>query len=497
MIREIFKKIDGQIYDITTTLENIMYSNNCYFEDDKELKISDNIKNVLSIFINNHKELIKQDKIEELVMNFENLIKMYFMYSDSISRFIIRDIPRKELKRVSVFFSDGITIKNIFRFIKQYTDFMSNNDSFVKIYFIIYNISMLLNVRIKLNDDQNEYIKILNNAVEEIINAPNMNDLRRGNFFLITLYIFHSYIPLETCFKLFNEKIKDHLHLFLNTIVSSKDNFSPLDRLIEALVIERLKKHYSINDFERFEKLVRVQDELCLSHYTTIESLYYILKSQQLKFTRLDRLNDLNENKLLINGDGDVYTASFTTRHDDVSLFGNYTDYEGISIQFGLLEILETFQGVAGTNSSTVEFTMADIDYVYYDSDIDKIYEIIAKELIEQFSYFLPYDNIKQSILNVKKYINYFAKDDPWSYEKEFRIAMPYKGKKKGHVFRSGDYKNNAIFLNCIPKNLIKGIILGPAITKSDFKRKQIMNILKEFGIEDIEVSDTKSNMRV
>lgn len=226
------------------------------------------------------------------------------------------------------------------------------------------------------------------------------------------------------------------------------------------------------------------KEAVCLTHYTNISSFFKIIRTKQLKFNRIDNLNDLTEKQLLQDKENykRVFVSCFSRSCKElIPMWKMYTDKQtGIRLRFY-------------PKKDTKFRDLFELDYVYTGNkmialDGCNITNATEKSIVARFDGFdVEYGNKKDLthlyIKSEDKDYNvpyYFSsrKSKAWQYEKEFRYRILLKayGRK---IVELKDYFS--LFLNIKFDAFEKiEIIFSPEINKldwediiEDFKTKQ------------------------
>lgn len=195
--------------------------------------------------------------------------------------------------------------------------------------------------------------------------------------------------------------------------------------------------------------LSRKLDGKFIAHYTSLTGLKLILEDNSLQFSELTSMNDELEGKLLasifndttehkwINDRKLAFSLSFTHKFDSLDLWGNYTNFKGVSLVFAsnVTESIKQF-------SSRVKYKIKDDIYseFYFTrsaNSFDIIYSYDKILWLHHFSTNL-FDLFKDKfqahvyemeamceiITNIKDVLSSLFKTPPFEYEKEIRVIV-------------------------------------------------------------------------
>ena len=163
-------------------------------------------------------------------------------------------------------------------------------------------------------------------------------------------------------------------------------------------------------------------------HYTSLESLACILKSQKFRFSRMDKMNDPLEGDKAKSVAREMFCSSWTTSNNEsLPLWKMYTDLKGIRIGLSKDLFLSTHGNVCFSKK---------IDQSYYEIapinlsnlsksvcyDIDRIYGPIPISYVSDIE---KYNSIYEAEKNPISVIN--NKLAHWQHEQEIRfVCFPH-----------------------------------------------------------------------
>lgn len=211
-------------------------------------------------------------------------------------------------------------------------------------------------------------------------------------------------------------------------------------------------------------------------YYTSVSTMNEILKKEQIWVNSFGRMNDLNEAQLHSDVKSDVFALCFcNTRSEKIPMWYLYSGICGKGIRMGL------------TPANMLSFIRS----------IDKIYPIDESNNVSDEPIFIRQDfsidcgwifyrkddgSIKfkgdwYNVEDIKAFEkdNYFVKDYPWEYEKEFRI-----------IFKNNTGNDIGRIAIDVPPKIIKGLKLSYApevnlkediISLEGFQKYQMNNI--------------------
>lgn len=211
-------------------------------------------------------------------------------------------------------------------------------------------------------------------------------------------------------------------------------------------------------------------------YYTSVSTMDKILKSEQIWLNSLEKMNDLNEAQLHKEVKSDVFALCFcNTRSEKIPMWYLYSGICGKGVRMGL------------TPANMLSFIRS-IDRIYPIDEEDNVSDkpiFIGKDFSINYGWiFYRKDDgsikFKGNWYNdedIKAFEkdNYFIKDYPWEYEKEFRII--FKNNTGKHIDR--------IAINITPI-VIKKLKLSFApeveltedvVSLEGFQKYQILNI--------------------
>lgn len=189
------------------------------------------------------------------------------------------------------------------------------------------------------------------------------------------------------------------------------------------------------------------------------------------------------------------YVFSLSVNDDALPLWNNYTktaDATGYNIGFNIKELADSIS--LSSNQTLL------IGRVIY---IKELQEELLNELLDDYiELYQKYKNSYQRKYlykavedNILTY-SVFMKDAAFKCEDEFRIAVFEKGDTSSDiVFR----EKNGAFVPYISKNIdlnsISSIMISPT-TRADFVKSSVTSMSKHYGIEEIEIKNSKIPLR-
>lgn len=272
-------------------------------------------------------------------------------------------------------------------------------------------------------------------------------------------------------------------------------------------------------------------------HYTSPSGLLGIFSSKSIWFSDCDYLNDSSESDYFLNLSSTIfspssyskvvknfsfrsyvmamfhsndwskgresftreserrYVFSLSVSEDALPLWNNYTkttDATGYNIGFKIKELIDSI--LLSSNQTLL------IGRVIY---IKELQEKLLNELLDD--YLKLYQKYKNSYQ--RKYLyeavedniliySVFMKDAAFKCEDEFRIAVLEKGDVSADlVFR----EKSGAFMPYISKNIdlnsISSIMISPT-TRADFVKSSVTSMSKHYGVNEIEIKNSKIPLR-
>lgn len=170
-------------------------------------------------------------------------------------------------------------------------------------------------------------------------------------------------------------------------------------------------------------------------YYTSVSTLNLILESGKIWVSSIDKMNDVNEAKLHLQDKSDIFALCFcNTNSEKIPMWYLYSGICGKGMRMGM------------TPSLMLSF-LRSIKKVYPIDENGKVSDV-PRLIGEDFSFeygWIFYKkcngcvNFRRKWYDIADYDdfenqNYFIKDYPWEYEKEFRIV--FKNKTDEHFTR-------------------------------------------------------------
>ena len=233
-----------------------------------------------------------------------------------------------------------------------------------------------------------------------------------------------------------------------------------------------------------------------LYHYTTVETLKKILASSNIRFTRLDLLNDPYEGLIFMDNIPRnkeffrklIYCACFTEQAiESVNLWAVYTDMRGVRIKLksnmfvenlSLMEHKDSFVPYGNLDDKLTRkiqigkesfdltisriFGPIKISYVHTLEETTGIVidGAIKSPEVENDSFMRAYD-LRE--LGLRK-INYWNFEDEWRYKLQFAEAV----NEKNDLINYDYYVKSPEYIDIPLHSHISEITLGPRITEED-----------------------------
>ncbi len=188
-------------------------------------------------------------------------------------------------------------------------------------------------------------------------------------------------------------------------------------------------------------------------YYTSVSTLNLILESGKIWASNIDKMNDINEAKLHLQDKSDIFALCFcNTNSEKIPMWYLYSGICGKGMRMGM------------TPAIMLSF-LKSIDKVYPIDENGKVSDVpLIKD--HDFSFdcgWIFYKKCDKCVKFKRKWYNiidyehfedknYFIKDYPWEYEKEFRIV--FKNKTNNHF--------NRIAIE-IPEDILKKLKLSYA----------------------------------
>lgn len=218
-----------------------------------------------------------------------------------------------------------------------------------------------------------------------------------------------------------------------------------------------------------------VRESFRLSHYTSISVLFKMLRKKQIKFNRIDNVNDLTEKELLYTAESykRVFISCFSKRvEESIPMWKMYTSKnDGIMLSFI-------------PKKDTLFRDWFDLSFAYAENksiafstkDVVQSSEKEIRATLETYNINYKKSKMLSSKLYIKdesiEYLipNYFAtyKDKAWAYEKEFRFRFLLKSNGTKEV-ELKDYFSLFVNLNFDAFEKII-IVFSPEIDKLDWQ---------------------------
>lgn len=450
-----------------------------FFSENYE-KLVEMISDMLSY---HHNFPLTQDEIHEI----EAIIKTSFLDSFGISKFQRTTISNIETLLIFRVFQSKKAVNGLFGFAKRYNLKLLEQNSIFQIYFAI---QLSINAKKISAEDLTDEEKNteFNSLFSEHLSKINkeLAGLNKAQLILTLLYSMINFIDLEDMVSKIDSDGCQQIKQYVKLTKNDEEFWTPFNRLIEFHLVKKLFR----NDLY-FE-----DTKLC--HYTSLESLYYILKNKTIRFTKLNILNDLDENNLLnFKTKNDIFTFSLSFKKDSLDLFGNYTKMDGIMIEFENYALMQSFSNLVLKSNEKMSVSLFDFGAINYENDpqeklvnplLDKLKPVIANLLYDE--------DIDISINGAIQFINYFYKKKPWEYESEYRIAINLSRENLKMKIENAIVNEDSIDLMINPKRMIKSIVCGPKIKISQYKQNVLNKMLSEFGLENVPVTMTEANYK-
>lgn len=250
--------------------------------------------------------------------------------------------------------------------------------------------------------------------------------------------------------------------------------------------IERLKKllYLDIED---------INDNLVLGHYTSMNSLKYLIKPRalpegedpaELRLTNSRQLNDPMEGKILLDYilenhtdqfiHSHIYLASATTEIDSLPMWKQYADdATGISLIYDADYLCSLIQ------NPDIGVQIAKICYFSIDSATDSIVladdsDIEIKEILNNIKRLIHSEGLKSNdVLSQLNQISLLFKNKEYSYENEYRIMFDIEDldKQKIELINKGELFPIPFLYTYLSNNPLKykEVILGPKAMDIDY----------------------------
>jgi hypothetical protein len=166
-------------------------------------------------------------------------------------------------------------------------------------------------------------------------------------------------------------------------------------------------------------------------HHTNLEALTCILKDKCLKFSRIDKVNDIQENEFFMNEEIAklVYVSSFSYGKESIPMWSMYTSRrEGVRIGLKINKG-ESFEDVLFDKTRVVrtsnpDYTLSFSSGITNESITDKVWKvsISSKDISYDASVAQDTSFIKHGDLYDMNNMA-LVKDEAWGYEEETRFA--------------------------------------------------------------------------
>ena len=271
------------------------------------------------------------------------------------------------------------------------------------------------------------------------------------------------------------EKIKA-LFEIVNQKPLTKEEF-----LSEIKIDETKRIVWLENEMDIFNRLFRLRKSKVLYHYTSFDSLLYIIRSGQLKFSGVTGFNDANElrSKSTILGDGvkhpfnesrinrinNKYAFCLSKRKDNLTQWRLYGD-DGKGICFGF-----------NLNTNKISSNGMYAGEVNYGEDIKTHLNSLGDSLKKKWGYTFEFCQSSKW--------GYFIKGDEWKDEKEVRLLLIAKKNNRKYNLDSWSTNSHGILYPSMFVDLDKtgldlsSITLGPKSPVPKLNKVQISILLK------------------
>lgn len=243
-----------------------------------------------------------------------------------------------------------------------------------------------------------------------------------------------------------------------------------------------------------------------LFHYTSIESLCLILRSKSLKFSRLDKVDDLDEanTKNFPYAKSFVFVSCWTSEgNESLPLWKMYSsDMKGVRIRLPV----NMFKGRYLPDCEVASYPIISVDQSIYvkRNNLNYSCQLIGPhqitydpEALNNNDCFIENEDgtVEVDLLHLGS-----SKRMAWSFESEWRfkiIGMPFEGKWKKQDF--DQFKDiptcESLFVNLDPSALSEIIVqLGPRATLAE---SEIVELLLKNYAPGAKLCDSSINIRM
>ena len=317
----------------------------------------------------------------------------------------------------------------------------------------IFKIFASINKKLKKDPDINIIYEFINQALEILGNLDFESQAKSKEFYKEYLN------PLEYEFR-DSLNIFEKLNNFYKILAQEEDNLSSYEEAI-SYDIDELIDLLTVKPSD-YENLKNDQNKLSIGHYTSLDSLGYLIDADmeevdqiyrnKLRLTNARMLNDPMEGKALFEylndgnedfinlnnyGNNKIYLLSASAMADSLPMWKQYADdTKGVFLEFSkefiksiinddmvrLVRVFYIGDKAINYNEKSDEINgllkKLKVDYEAY---IEKIVEIYKKDSTNKSLLLRTFNN--EIFLKLDK-ISYYFKKDAYAYEGEYRIVV-------------------------------------------------------------------------
>lgn len=402
------------------------------------------LSSYISVFSNpsyylNMVNFLEKRKTREILTNLNDLIlkkSEYFTGKNMGYHTIIKDSLLREFDGFNLSF---LKIANVLN------DFGKTEE--------IFKIFASINKKTKKDPEINIIYEFINQALEVLGNLDFESQAKRKDFYKEYLS------PLEYEFR-DSLNIFEKLNNFYKILPQEEDNLRAYEEAI-SYDIEKLIDLLTVKPSD-YENLKNAENKLSIGHYTSLDSLGYLIDADieevdqiyrnKLRLTNARMLNDPMEGKALFEylndgnedfinlnnyGNNKIYLLSASAMADSLPMWKQYADdTKGVFLEFSkefiksiinddmvrLVKVFYIGDKAINYNEKSDEINgllkKLKVDYEAY---IGKIVEIYKKDASNKSQLLRTFNN--EIFLKLDK-ISYYFKKDAYAYEGEYRIVV-------------------------------------------------------------------------
>ena len=368
----------------------------------------------------------------------------------------------------------------------------------------IFKIFSSINKKSKSDSDLNIIYEFINKSLEELGTLDFNPNYKSKDFY--KEYLSCLEYEFRDSLNIF-EKLND----FYKILPKKKDNLRAYEEAI-SYDIDRIVDLLTVKPSD-YENLKNAENKLSIGHYTSLDSLGYLIDADmedvdqiyrnKLRLTNARMLNDPMEGKALFEylngsnedyislnnyGNNKIYLLSASTMADSLPMWKQYADdTKGVFLEFSkefiksiindkkikLVKVFYIGEKAFSYNQKSDEINgllkKLKVDYEAY---IEKIVDINKKDSTDKSQLLRTFNN--EIFLKLDK-ISYYFKKDAYAYEGEYRIVVDLdEDESRGH-FKEIKFHNPNFPLPFLGTYLIdyelkyQRLIFGPKAIDKDY----------------------------